>query len=86
MSKGIDNMYDCMNQVFDEAIEKAVEKIDGSEEYTAQPWKDFPIKWLSKRVDDEYTEWKQSGDKKELIDLINLACFTFLAIEHQQEY
>lgn len=74
MEKEIDDMYDCMNQVFDEAILKAVERSDKPGN-TATPWDDFPTEWLAKRLDDEYKEWKKTGDWRELIDIINLACF-----------
>lgn len=64
--------------VFTEAMAK-YELRCNKEGNTVAPWDDFSEEHLIKRLDEEYTEWKQSGDTRELIDVINLAAFVRLA-------
>jgi len=45
--------------------------------YTQTPWKDFDENLLAQRVRDEIREWQDSGDPKELLDIINTAAFLY---------
>ena len=72
-----------MQEVFDQAIVKA-QLACSKTGNTDKPWEDFSIEWLQKRLDDEITEYystKRTGkiDWIELIDVINVACFLYLA-------
>jgi len=71
---------DEMNLVFKLAKEKAIEK---SSELgnTATPWKDFAPGWLWHRLAQEVREWEETRDIAELLDIINLAVFVYLASE-----
>ena len=77
-----------MKGVFDQAIVKAQLRCDW-EGNTDKPWEDFGIEWLQKRLYDEIKEYestKRTGhnDWRELIDVINLACFLYIA--HFEEW
>ena len=67
-----------MNQVFTECINKACDRLK-KHGNTAEPWNDFSSDWLEKRLQDEWDEWKKSKDSRELVDIINLACFLRLS-------
>jgi len=67
-----------MNEVFTECINKACDRLNRKGN-TEQPWKDFTPSWLGERLEQEWDEWKKSGDSRELIDIINLACFLRLS-------
>lgn len=69
---------DEMDLVFKKAKEKAIEK---SSELgnTATPWKDFTPGWLKYRLAGEIREWDETRDIEELLDIINLAAFVYLA-------
>jgi len=78
-----DNMEKRMREVFDQAIVKA-QLACGKKGNTDKPWKDFSIEWLRKRLDDEIKEYESKErtgktDWIELIDVINIACFLYLA-------
>ena len=77
-------MMDEMDEVFQEAKAKAVSRIE-KKGNTATPWKDFEYKWLDKRLHDEIQEYDKSKTvtelKDELLDIINLATFNYLAIK-----
>ena len=47
---------------------------------TALPWVDFTTEHLSKRLDEEWEEWKESNDPTELIDIIAMAAFLNLSV------
>ena len=68
-----------MNEVFTECINKACKRLS-KKGNTAEPWKDFTSEHLQKRLVDEWIEWRGSGDSRELVDIINLACFLRLSI------
>jgi hypothetical protein len=79
--------YDClqknMQEVFNISIVKAQLACD-KKGNTDTPWKDFSIDWLQKRLEDELNEYystKKTGkiDWQELPDVINIACFLYLA-------
>jgi len=69
---------DEMDEVFKKAKEKAVNRISKVGN-TATPWEDFKSEHLKKRLDDEIKEWHDTEDIKELLDIINLAVFVYLA-------
>jgi len=70
-----------MDLVFKRAKEKAIKK---SSELgnTTTPWKDFTLGWLKYRLAGEFKEWDESRDIEELLDIINLAAFVYLAVGH----
>jgi hypothetical protein len=79
--------YDCLEkkmlEVFNQAIVKAQLSCDKTGN-TDKPWESFTIEWLQKRLDDELKEYysnKRTGriDWMELIDVINISCFLFIA-------
>jgi len=83
MNPNYDNLEKRMREVFDQAIVKA-QLACSKKGNTDEPWKDFSIEWLRKRLDDELVEYeskKRTGktDWIELIDVINIACFLYLA-------
>jgi hypothetical protein len=45
------------------------------------PWKDFPVPHIHKRLMEEIEEYKNGGKSEELLDVINLAAFLYLAKE-----
>lgn len=56
---------------------------------TDRPWETFSIEWLQKRLEDELKEYysmKRTGrvDWVELKDVINIACFLYLA--HKKDW
>lgn len=71
-------MMDKMDLVFKLAKEKAIRK---SSELgnTATPWKDFTPDHLKYRLVQEIREWDKTRDIDELLDIINLAVFVYLA-------
>jgi len=78
-----DGLKKEMQDVFDECIVTAQLACDKTGN-TDTPWKDFSIEWLQKRLDDEIKEYyskKRTGkiDWIELKDVINIACFLYLA-------
>lgn len=40
-------------------------------------WKWVNIKFLEDKLDEEYAEWKKSGDKHELVDIANICMMLF---------
>jgi len=83
MNPDYDNIEKRMRAVFDQAIVKA-QLACGKEGNTDKPWEDFSIEWLRKRLDDEIKEYESKErtgkiDWIELIDVINMACFLYLA-------
>lgn len=77
-----------MQGVFDECIVIAQNACD-KKGNTDKPWLSFSVRWLQKRLDDELNEYyskKRTGrlDWIELKDVINMACFLYLA--HQKEW
>lgn len=83
-----DTLEKEMNVVFERAIVKA-QLACSKEGNTDKPWEDFDIEWLQKRLDDEIKEYyskKRIGkiDWIELIDVINIACFLYIA--HYNEW
>lgn len=69
---------DKMDWVFKKAKEKAIKR-SGRPENTATPWKDFTPGWLKYRLAREFKEWEETRDIAELLDIINLAAFVYLA-------
>jgi len=69
-----------MSYVYDKAVKKAIKRCD-DKGYTTHPWKDFSLLFLEGRLDDEIIEYKESGDKEELLDIINMAIFCYLRKE-----
>ena len=67
-----------MQEIFDACITKALIRIN-KKENTAKPWDDFPLHHLEKRLLDELEEYFENPCCNELIDIINLACFCYLA-------
>ena len=67
-----------MQLPFDYAIWKCVSacKKEGN---TVTPWNDFSIEHLEKRLQDEIKEYFESHKSDELLDIINLASFIWLA-------
>lgn len=83
MNPDYDNIEKRMKEVFDKAIVKAQLACD-KKGNTDEPWNDFSIDWLQKRLYDEIEEYENTertgcNDWRELIDIINLACFLYLA-------
>lgn len=80
---GNEKMMDKMDLVFKLAKEKAIEK---SSEIgnTVTPWKDFTPDWLKHRLVQEIIEWDKIRNTAELLDIINLAIFAYLAENEQQ--
>lgn len=76
------NSGDEMKRVFDYALTKKMDR-DRKPLNTTTPWKDFSIEWLDLRLDDEIAEYKQSRKLSELLDIINIATFIFIARENQ---
>ena len=74
-----------MDTVFEKAKEKAVRKIrvGNRNKYTASPWNDFTKEFLVHRLEEEIEEWKVKYDKKELLDIINVAVFIYLCAEEK---
>jgi predicted house-cleaning noncanonical NTP pyrophosphatase (MazG superfamily) len=77
-------MYE-MDAVFEKAKEKAVRKIgvENGKKYTASPWNDFTKEFLVQKLEEEIKEWKEKYDKKELLDIINVAAFIYLCVEEK---
>ena len=69
---------DEMDLVFKKAKEKAIEK-SREPGNTITPWNDFTPGWLKYRLAQEYREWDETRDIAELLDIINLAAFVYLA-------
>jgi len=67
-----------MNIVFELAKTKALIR-NSKPGNTETPWSDFSVEHLKKRFDEEIQEWKESDNSQELIDIINLAAFLWLA-------
>jgi predicted house-cleaning noncanonical NTP pyrophosphatase (MazG superfamily) len=67
-----------MNIVFELAKTKALicNRKPGN---TNTPWTDFSTNHLSKRLDEEFEEGKESDNVQELLDIINLAAFLWLS-------
>lgn len=78
---------DDMDEVFKKAKEKAISRI-GKVGNTEKPWEDFSIYHLSDRLQDEFAEWSESYPltykfSEELLDIINLAAFLYLANQRE---
>jgi len=71
-----------MQNVFNFCIEKAVDRID-KEGNTAKPYIDFTVEHLEKRMLEEINEYHIGDNENELIDIINMACFVYLAKIYQ---
>lgn len=71
-------MKAMLDSVFNEAIDKAVRRIDKPGN-TAAPWRDFSSEHLEGRLIKEFREWRESKSDKELLDIINLAAFLYLS-------
>ena len=67
-----------MQEVFDACITKALIRIN-KKGNTDKPWDDCSIHHLEKRLFDEVEEYFDNPSCNELIDIINLACFCYLA-------
>ena len=79
------NMEKEMKLVFDKALLKALVRCE-KEGNTDNPWNDFPIPHLEKRLEQEYAEYKIASNERELIDVINMACFLYIAKENKRIY
>ena len=66
-----------MNLVFETALNKALHK-RRSEGNTTEPYIDFDEEHLENRLSEEYDEYLEEGQARELIDVINIAAFLFL--------
>lgn len=71
-------MEKLLTIVFNDAINKSLLKCE-KEGNTSKPWKDFSIEHLEKRLEEEYKEYLESKNPDELIDVMNLACFCYIA-------
>jgi len=71
-------MKAMLDSVFNEAIEKAIRRIDKPGN-TAAPWRDLSPERLEKRLIQEFREWHGSKSDEELLDIINLAAFLYLS-------
>jgi len=78
-----ENMEKTMKIVFDKAVLKSLVRCK-KEGNTDKPWDDFTIAHLEKRLEQEYAEYQIAGNERELIDVINMACFLFIAKENQR--
>ena len=55
---------------FAEQMEMVMQENDGDK---GDSWKNLSIDFLDEKIDEEFYEWFESGDKAELIDIANVA-------------
>jgi len=78
MEDEVERMEQSMDLVFRLSKSKAFYRIRKPGN-TTTPWVDFTTEHLIKRLDEEFGEWKESGNGQELLDIINLAVFVWLS-------
>ena len=73
-----DNIKEKMQEVFDSCIVKVCLRCD-KKSNTDQPWDDFTLQYLEQRLLEEIDEYFSKPYIDELRDIINLACFCYIA-------
>lgn len=71
------DLYNNMIGVMQLAIRKSIKKVDPQNNYVTNPWDEFDEDFLIRRLNNEFQEFNLSGNKEELLDIINIATFLY---------